>query len=331
MRRREFITLLGGAAAWPLDARAQQAERMRRVGGLIAFPEDDPEAKARLAAFRQGLAKRGWAEGRNVQLNYRFAAPGNTAQYLALARELIGLQPDVILAHSTAVTATLQRESRTVPIVFVNVSDPIGSGFIASLARPGGNLTGVMHYSEASIVGKWLGMLKELAPHLTRAALVANRKSTPFDFFVRSAQEVAPSLGIELVPAEVGNAAADIERIVESFAQVPGSGLVLPPDATTIGHRDFIIALAARHRMPAVYSIHAFVAAGGLMSYGTDQNDMFRLAASYVDRILRGDKPVDLPVQAPTRYETAINLKTAKALGLTVPNALLVAADELIE
>ena len=227
------------------------------------------------------------------------------------------------------VARTLQRESRTVPIVFVHVSDPIGAGLIANMARPGGNLTGVMHY-EAGIVGKWLAMLKEIAPRLARAALLGNSKTTAFDYFLRSAEAMAPSLGIEVVPSRV-ETAADIERAVESLARIPDSGLFLPPDATTILHHDLVVALAARHRLPAVYPMQVFVSAGGLMSYGTDQNSMFRLAASYVDRILRGDSPSDLPVQAPSRYETAINLKTAKALGLTVPPALLVAADEVIE
>jgi putative tryptophan/tyrosine transport system substrate-binding protein len=213
--------------------------------------------------------------------------------------------------------------------VFVNVSDPIGSGFVASLARPGGNLTGVLHL-EASIVGKWLAMLKEIAPRLTHAALLANRKTTPYDYFLQSAQAVTSSLAIDLVPSHV-ETAADIERAIESIARAPDSGLVLPPDVTTVTHRDLVIALAARYRLPAVYPLHVFVIAGGLMSYGTDQNDMFRLAASYVDRILRGDQPADLPVQAPTKFETAVNLRTAKALGLTVPPGLLVAADEVIE
>jgi putative ABC transport system substrate-binding protein len=330
MRRREFVTLLGGAAlASPLAVRAQQAARMRRIGVLSGYAEDDPETKSRLAAFRAGLAKRGWAEGRNVRLDYRFAA-GSSDQYPALAKELIALDPDVILAHTTLVTAALQRETRTIPIVFVNVSDPIGSGFIASLARPGGNITGVLHY-EAGIVGKWLGLLKEIAPRLVRIALLGNPKTTPFDYFLRSAEAVAPSLSVELIPVRVEYAAADIERAIDLLAPVSNSGIVVAPDVTTVVHRDRVIALAARHRLPAVYPFHLFVADGGLMSYGTDQVDMFRQTANYVDRILRGDKPADLPVQAPTRYETAINLKTAKALGLTVPNALLVAADEVIE
>jgi putative tryptophan/tyrosine transport system substrate-binding protein len=328
MRRRDFISLLGGTAAWPLAARAQQAERGRRIGVLIGYAEDDPETKSRLAALRAGLAKRGWSEGGNVPIEYRFAG-GKTDQYGSLANELLALQPDAILANTTAAAAATQRESRTVPIVFVNVSDPIGSGFIASLAQPGGNLTGVLHY-EAGIVGKWLAMLKEIAPQLANAVLLANRKTTPFDCFKRSAEAVAGSLATELVPGHV-ETAADIERAIEAVARVPATGLILPPDATTVAYRDLIIALAARYRLPAVYPFSFFVEAGGLMSYGTDQLEIFRLAASYLDRILRGDKPAALPVHAPTSFQTSINLKTAKALGLTVPAGLVVAADEVVE
>jgi putative ABC transport system substrate-binding protein len=329
MKRREFITLLGGAAAsWPIAARAQQPDRVRRIGVLMGFAENDPETNKRLTAFRQGLEKRGWYEGRNVHLDYRWTA-NRAEQFQARAKELLALQPDIILAHTTAITAALQRESRTIPIVFINVSDPIGSGFIASLSRPGGNITGLLHI-EGSIVGKWIAMLKQIAPRLTRAALFANSKTVPYDYFMRSGQAAASSLAVELISSHVENA-ADIERVINSIASVPDSGLVLPPDATTVVHRDLIIALAAKHHLPAVYSIDTFVAAGGLISYGADQNDMFRLAAFYVDRILRGDNPADLPVQAPTKFETAINLKTAKALGLTVPANLLVAADEVIE
>jgi ABC-type uncharacterized transport system substrate-binding protein len=328
MKRREFISLLGGAAAWPLAASAQQSDQVRRIGMLLALAEDDPETKARLAAFRQGLEKRGWSEGRNVRIDYRFAP--DSAQVQVLAKELVVLQPEVILAQSTAITAAFQRESRTIPIVFAIVADPIGSGFVASLPRPGGNITGVMLY-EASVTGKWLAMLKEIAPTLVRAALVANPKTATFyDSYVQAAEAAAPSLGIEPVPALVENA-TDIERAVASFASAPNGGLVLIPDVTATIHRDLIIALAARHRVPAVYFSRIFVASGGLMSYGNDLADMFRQAASYVDRILRGDKPADLPVQAATKFETIINLKTAKALGLTVPPGLLVAADEVIE
>ena len=325
MRRRDFIIgIVGSAAAWPLATRAQQPDRMRRVGVLIAFAEDDPQSKARLGAFRQGLEKRGWSEGRDVRIDARFAPGGTQAQ--VLAKELVALQPDVILAHSTPITAALQRESRTIPIVFAVVADPIGSGFIASLPRPGGNITGVMQY-EASVTGKWLAMLRELAPGLVRAAFVANPKTATFyDYYVRAGDAVAPSLGLEPVPILIENAAD-----IESFAGAPNGGLVFLPDVTTAVHRDLFIALAARHRLPAVYWDRSLVAAGGLMSYGNDLVDAFRQAAAYVDRVLRGDKPADLPVQAATKFETTINLKTAKALGLTVPPGLLVAADEVIE
>jgi putative ABC transport system substrate-binding protein len=329
MRRRELISLLGGAAAaWPLSARAQQPERVRRIGVLSVHDEDDREMKAWLAAFRQRLESLGWSEDRNVRIDVRFvAADAKLAQ--ALASELVALQPDVILAQSTEITAALQKETRAIPIVFVAVSDPIGSGFTGSLARPGGNLTGLLNF-EATITGKWLAMLKEIAPQLSRAALVANPKTTSYDFFVRAAEAAVPTLAIELVTRPVATN-ADIERSIASFASTPNGGLLLVPDATTIVHRDLIIALAARHRLPAVYSARYFVAAGGLMSYGTDRADVFRQAASYIDRILRGAKPAEILVQAPVKYETVVNLNTAKALGLDLPPSLLVRADEVIE
>jgi putative tryptophan/tyrosine transport system substrate-binding protein len=312
MRRREFITFLGGAAATlPLSVRAQQADHMRRIEVLMGYAEDDPETKSRLAAFRQMLEKRGWSEGRNVQIETRFA-PGSN--YEPLAKELVATQPDVILAHTTPVATALQRASHVVPVVFVNVSDPIGSGFVASLARPGGNLTGVLNY-EAGVVGKWLEMLKEIAPRVERVALVANPKTSPYDYFLRAAEAAATSLAIRILPSPV-TTAANIEHTIESFAAAPNGALLLSPDGTTILHRDLIIALAARHKLPAVYAYRFFVAAGGLMCYETDQVALFRLAASYVDRILRGDKPADLPVQAPTKFETIVNVRTAKALGL---------------
>jgi putative tryptophan/tyrosine transport system substrate-binding protein len=328
MRRRKFIALLAGAAAGPLAARAQQADRVRRIGVLIGYAEDDPETQARLAAFRQRLEKRGWTEGRNVHIETRFAG-SDSSKYEPLAKELVATQPDVILAHTTRVAAALQRESRVIPIVFVNVSDPIGSGFVASLARPGENFTGVLQY-EASVVGKWLAMLKEIEPHLERVAFVANPKTTPYDYFLRAAEAAAPALSVKMVSSTVATA-VNIEQAIESFAGTPNGGLLLPPDGTTILHRDLVIALAARHKLPAVYAFDFFVVAGGLMSYGIDQDDNFRLAASYVDRILRGDKPADLPVQAPTKFETIVNLGAAKAIDLTIPPGLLVAADEVIE
>jgi len=327
MRRREFITLLGGAATWPLAARAQQPDRVRRLGVLMGLAEDDPETKARAAKLRQELGRLGWSEGYNIRIDTRFAPAG--AQAAVLAKELVALRPDVILAHSAQAAATLQREAGAIPIVFVNVSDPIGAGFVASLARPGGNLTGLLHY-EAGIFGKWLALLKEITPRLARAALVASPKNPVYDYFLRSANAAAPSLAIELLPGPVENA-ADIERFFDTFARVPDCGMLVPPDIMTMTHRDLIVALAAQHRLPAIYSFRLFVTAGGLMSYGTDQVDMFGQTASYIDRILRGAKPADLPVQAPIKYEMVLNLKTAKALGLTVPPSLLVAADEVIE
>jgi putative ABC transport system substrate-binding protein len=256
MRRRDFITLIGGTvAAWPLAARAQQADRVRRIGVLIGYTEDDPETKARLTAFRQRLEKRGWTEGRNVHIETRFAG-SDSSKYEPLAKELVATQPDVILAHTTRVAAALQRESRVIPIVFVNVSDPIGSGFVASLARPGENFTGVLQY-EASVVGKWLAMLKEIEPRLERVAFVANPKTTPYDYFLRAAETAAPALSIEIVSSPVATA-ADIEQAIQSFAGTPNGGLLLPPDGTTILHRDLLIALAARHKLPAVYAFDFF-------------------------------------------------------------------------
>jgi putative tryptophan/tyrosine transport system substrate-binding protein len=330
MRRREFITLLGGAAAtWPLAAGAQQPGGMRQVAVFVAYAEDDPETKSRLAAFRAGLARRGWSEGRNVRIDYRYLPAATADQAQVLAKELVTLQPDVILAHSTPIAAALQRESHAIPIVFVTVSDPIGSGFIASLARPGGNLTGLAPF-EASISGKWLAMLKEIAPHLARAAFVIDPKTSSFAHYQREAEAMATSLAIELVPSPVENG-TDIERTIGSFAREPNGGLVIAPSTTTTVHRDLIIALAARYRLPAVYAWRYFVVAGGLMSYGIDPVDEFRQAASYVDQLLRGAKAADLPVQAPTKYETTLNLKTAQALGFDVPPSLLVRADEVIE
>jgi putative tryptophan/tyrosine transport system substrate-binding protein len=333
MTRREFITLLGGsAAAWPLAARAQQqGEQIRHIGVLCGLAEDDPEMRARLAAFRQELEKRGWSEGRTVRIDTRFAPGGSIDQAGALAKELLAAQPAVIVAMATPATTALQRATSVIPIVFVHVADPVGSGFVDSLARPGRNLTGLLLF-ESGIVGKWLAMLKEIAPRLRRAALVFNPKTAPFvDYYRGSAETAASSLGIELMLNPIDNAATDIERSLELFARVPDSGLVVLPDVTTVAHRDLIIALATRFRLPAAYSLRSFVSAGGLMAYSTDRVDQFRQAASYVDRILRGANPADLPVLAPTKYDTALNLKTAKALGLMVPPGLLVAADEVIE
>jgi putative ABC transport system substrate-binding protein len=328
IRRREFMTLLGAAAAWPLKVRAQQSERVPLVGILSNIIEDDSAMKARVGAFRQELEKFGWLPDRNVRIETRFGAV-TPQQLQASAKELLALQPDVILANAPQVTRALQQASRTVPIVFVAVSNPIGAGLVASLARPGGNVTGLQNYEE-TITGKWLAMLKEIAPSTARAALVGNRHDGDFDHFFRGAESAAQSLAIDVVPIRV-ESAADIERAIETIARVPNGSLVLPPDGTTIQHRDLIIALAARRQVPAVYAFRFFVTAGGLMSYATDLVDQYRQAAGYVNRILRGANPADLPVQAPTKFETVVNLKTAKALGLTVPPAMLVAADEVIE
>ena len=330
MRRREIITLIGGAAVgWLHRAVAQQTDRTRRIGVLLPYAQNDLEAKSHLSAFTQQLERLGWLEDHNIRIDARFAA-GNADQYAVLATELAALQPDVMISESTPAAAALQHETRAIPIVFVGVSDPVGSGFVASLARPGGNLTGMLQY-ESGIMGKWLTMLKEVAPHLARVAFVANPKFRGYGYFLQFAMAAASSLAIELVPTPIGDKAADIERSIESFAQVPDGGLLFVPDATIIAHRDLVIALAARYRLPAVYPWRYFVAAGALMSYGIDNIDVVQKAASYVDRILRGAKPVELPVQAPTKFETVINLKTAKALGLDVPPSLLLGADEVIE
>jgi putative tryptophan/tyrosine transport system substrate-binding protein len=330
IRRREFMAALGGAAAaWPLAARAQQGGATKRVGLVTSLTEQDPETQARLAAFRQGLERRGWVDGRNVRIDYRFAPVASTDEAQRMANELVASRPDVIFSHGTGNSAALQRATRTVPIVFVSVSDPIGSGFITSLPRPGGNMTGILLY-EATITGKWLAVLKEIAPSLARAAVLGNPKTIPYDYYLRAAQSAASTLAIELMPTRV-ETVADIEQAIESFAKSPNGGLLVLPGTTSITSRSLIIALAARHRLPAVYTGRVFVTDGGLMSYDTDLVDVFRQGAAYVDRILRGDKPADLPVQAPVRYETVLNLRTARALGLAVPPGLLIAADEVIE
>jgi len=328
MRRREFLGALSGAAfSWPLAVRAQQSDRIPRIGVLHPHRKDDPRAKARLTAFREGLSKRGWHD-RRIHIDYRFAG-GRTHLYQALAKELVALKPDVILASTTPIVSALQKETRTIPIVFVSVSDPIGSGFIATLARPAGNITGVMLY-EVGIVGKWLALLKEIEPGLMRAAVMGDPKKTPFDYFLQSAKVAAASLRIEIEARPIANV-TDMERVIASIAKQPNTGLVVLPEGTSVINRDRIIRLTAQHRVPAIYPWGGFVSIGGLMSYGTDTVDHYRQAAAYVDRILRGDSPADLPVQTPTKYETAVNLKTAKTLGLKVPPSLLVRADRLIE
>jgi putative ABC transport system substrate-binding protein len=329
MKRREFIRLVGAAGVSAASgAFAAQAQRMRRLGVLTALAETDPENQARLASFREALEKLGWVDGRNLHIDYRFAA-GSADQYQPLARELVALNPDVILVSTGPATAAMQGETRSIPIIFTTTSDPIGAGFVASLAKPGGNITGFLLY-EASVIGKWLSLLKELAPLVTRVAVVGNPRTTPFDYYLREAQTIATTVGLELTPLRVGNA-ADIERSLNAFADSPSGGFVVLADAMLNNNRTLIIGLAARHHLPTIYGLRVFVTDGGLMSYDTDRLDQFRGAAAYVDRILRGAKPAELPVQAPTKYETVINLKTARALRLSVPPGLLVAADEVIE
>jgi len=331
MRRREFNTLLVGmATTWSLAARAQQSEHLHRIGALFSNPKDDPEVKAQVARLEGELAKLGWAEGRTIRFEYRFGdAPGTVDQYLVLAKELVGLKPELIVTQTTPATAALQRATQTIPIVFTRVSDPVGSGFVASLAKPGGNITGLLQY-EPGIMGKWLAMLKEIAPRLTSVAFVATAGNPMYDYFLRSAEAAAAPLAVEIVPSPISNP-ADLEHSIAALSRVTDGGLLIAPDVANIANRDLIIALAARYRVPAVYPWSYFVVAGGLMSYGVDDVELLRDTASYVDRILRGARPTDLPVQAPTKYETVVNLRTAKALGLAVPPSLLVRADEVIE
>jgi putative ABC transport system substrate-binding protein len=329
LKRREFFTLLGGAGAWPLAARAQQTERVRRVGVLVASPADDAEFQARMAAFNEGLTKLGWTEGRNVQIDTRWATT-NADDLRKHAAELAASTPDVLVAASgTATVAVLLQATRTVPIVFAVVIDPVGAGFVASLARPGGNATGFTVY-EYSLSGKWLELLKQIAPGVTRAAVLRDPAIASGIGQFGAVQAVAPSLGVELSPVDVRDA-PEIERAVTALARSGIGGLIVTASAPATLHRGQIITLAAKHRLPAVYPNSYFAAAGGLISYGPDLLDQYRRAAGYVDRILNGEKPADLPVQAPTKYELAINLKTARALGLDVPPTLFARADEVIE
>jgi putative ABC transport system substrate-binding protein len=331
VRRREFITLLGGAAAaWPLTARAQQPALVRRMGMLIGYAENDPETQARLSAFRQGLEHLGWTEGRSVRIDYRFA-PASPDQAQLFAKELVALRPDILIGNSTPATAALLRETRTIPVVFVGVSDPVGSGFVASIARPGGNTTGFTNF-EPSLIGKWLEMLKEVAPGIVRAAVIFNPKTAPGggSFFLGPFEPVARSLAVEPIAARV-NDTTEIESAVAAIGREPGGSLIVMPDAFTTVHRQLIILLAARHGVPAIYPYRYQTVEGGLLSYGVDTVDLLRRAAPYVDRILKGEKPADLPVQAPIKFEFVVNLRTAKALGLKIPETFLLRADEVIE
>jgi putative ABC transport system substrate-binding protein len=330
MRRRDFISLFGSAAAvWPRLACAQQAgERMRRIGVLMNTTSDDPEGQARIAAFHQGLLEWGWTLGRNARVDVRWGAidADNSRRYAA---ELVALAPDVILAAASAAMGALQQTTRTVPIVFVTVIDPVGAGFVESLARPGGNITGFMQF-EYSLSGKWLELLKQIAPSVARAAVLRDPAVGSGTGQYAIIQAVAQSLGVELRPMDVRDP-GEIERAIVVFAQVPNGGLITVGAPSAAAHRNLIIALAARNKLPAVYPFRLFATDGGLISYGPDSIDPYRRAASYVDRILKGEKPADLPVQAPTKYELVINLKTAKGLGLTVPDTVLARADEVIE
>jgi len=326
MRRREFITLVGGAAAWPLAASAQQGERMRRIGVLMNLPADDAEGQGRIAAFLQELQQLGWTDGRNVLIDRRWAA-GDAGRFQRYAEELVALAPDVILAAAVPSVQALQRATRTVPIVFANVSDPVASGFVKSLARPGGNTTGFMQF-EFGLSGKWLELLKQVAPDVTGAAVLRDPDVGSGTAQFAVIQAMAPLLRVEVNPVNVRDP-SEIRRAVE--ARSPNGGLIVTASAMAYTHRDLIITLAARHKLPTLYFDRSFVAASGLISYGPDYTNQYRRAASYVDRILKGEKPADLPVQAPTKYELVINLKTARALGLEVPPSVLARADEVIE
>jgi putative ABC transport system substrate-binding protein len=328
MRRRQFIALIGGAAAWPLATRAQQGEPMRRIGALMNDAADDSDGQACIAAFRQGLQQLGWSDGRNVRIDTRWSA-NDVDLDRRYAAELVALAPDVVLTSGTLSVAAFQHLTRTLPMVFVRVSDPVGAGFVDSLARPGGNTTGFMLF-EYSLSGKWLELLKQIAPGVTRAAILRDPANPAGIAQFGAIQGAAQSLGVEVSPISVRDA-GEIERAVAAFARSANGGLIVTPSAGVSTHHDLIIALAARHKLPAVYAHGANVTAGGLISYAPDEVDQFRRAAGYVDRILKGEKPADLPVQAPTKYELIVNLKTAKALGLTIPPSVLTRADEVIE
>ena len=328
MRRRDFITLLGGAAAWPVAARGQQGERARRIGILLPAAADDAEFQTRVGAFMQALALLGWTIGRNVRIDTRWAT-ANAVEIRRHAEELVALAPDVILANGGSALGPLLQVTRTVPIVFAVVADPVGAGYVDSLARPGGNATGFMS-NEFSLSGKWLELLKQIAPSVTRTAVLRDASQGAGTAQFGAIQAVAPSLRVEVNPVNMRDA-GEIEDAVAAFARSPNGGLIVTAGVAGTLHRELIITLAARHKLPAVYWQRYFVAAGGLISYGPDVIEQYRQAAGYVDRILKGEKPADLPVQLPTRYDLVINLKTAKAIGLTIPESFLLRADEVIE
>jgi putative ABC transport system substrate-binding protein len=328
MRRREVITLFGGAAAWPFAARAQQPERMRRIGILMLFAEDDPAAKTRIAAFIEGLQQLGWTVGHNVEIDIRWGA-ADTVRSRRYAAELVAFSPDVVLAGASEATAALREVTRTVPIVFVGVTDPVGAGYVASLARPGGNATGLA-YVEYGMGEKWLELLKEIAPRVTRVAVLRDPTLPAGIGLLGAIQSAAPSFGVETSPVDVRDA-SEIERVIVDFARKPNGGIIVATSPAALVNRKPIINVAANHRLPAMYFLKEFVEDGGLISYGPDPVAQYKQAASYIDRIFHGEKPADLPVQAPTKFELAINLKAAKALGLTIPTSLLARADGVIE
>ena len=329
MRRREFVVGIASAAAWPLPGPAQERERLPRIGVLLPLGENDPEQMERRAGLLQGLERLGVVDGRSARIEIRYAA-GGQARFEPLAKEMVALGPDVIFVQSTGFAAAVHRETRTIPVVFANVSDPLGTGFVESLARPGGNFTGLLLF-ENGVAAKWLAMLKEIAPGLRRAALIADPNVTPFEYFLRPAETVATTLGVEMVQSRV-RTVTEVEAALDALATMPDSGFLVGPGSTMLRNRDRIIALAVRNRLPAVFPERVYAADGGLMSYGiADLIEPFRQAATYIHRILRGEKPGDLPVQKPEKFELRINLKAARALGVTPPFALLARADEVIE
>jgi putative ABC transport system substrate-binding protein len=330
MRRREFIMLVGGAVAWPIAARAQLPERMRRIGVLMGYAESDSEGQTQIAAFRDGLQKLGWVEGQNIRIDTRWTTPTDAAAMQPFASELVALQPDVILASTTPTTTAVLKQTRTIPVIFATVGDPIGSGFVASFPRPGGNVTGFATV-EGSLGGKWLELLKEIAPRINQVAFLFNPATATYaEFYLKTFKAAAASLAVEAVEAPVHDR-SEFETVIAAQARQPNTGLIVLPDAYTITYRVEISSLAARYRIPAIYAWRLFAEVGGLLSYGVDLNDNFRRAASYVDRILKGAKPSELPVQLPIKYELVINLEAAKALGLDVPFSLQQRADTIIE
>jgi putative ABC transport system substrate-binding protein len=330
MRRRDFISVLGAVTVAPLAGSAEQIEGPKRLGVLIPFVAGDSEAQSQLAAFQEALRERGWIEGRNLRIDYRWAA-GDRARIRTLARELVELQPDVIFARTTPVTAALARETRAVPIVFAVVSDPVGDGLVASLARPGGNVTGFTNVA-STMGGKWLQLLKQIAPRIERIGFMFDPRMAPGGgaYYQRLIEQAAPSVGVKVIATTV-HGPADIERAFDGFTREPNGGLLVLPDVTTVTHRKVTILLAARHRLPAMYPTDYFVNEGGLISYGADYRELYRQAASYVDRILRGSRPSELPVQEPSKFQLGVNLKTASTLGVTIPQSVLVLADLVIQ